>query len=149
MAEEKIDGAVKWLMKRLMETSAESFELAFARYETSEREAALAQARRLTESEDPAERELGERLRAEVMKVQQNPASLMLDAPGGNGLAHDPLSLSPSPSSPAAASPSPGPEEDVAAKRGGRPSRPSPEQNHRPQAAETPAKRGPGRPRKS
>ncbi len=49
MPDENIDGAVKWLMKRLMETTAESFDLAIARYETSEREAALAQARRLME----------------------------------------------------------------------------------------------------
>ena len=81
MADENIDGAVKWLMKRLMQTTAESFDLAFARYETSEREAALAQARRLMESEDPAERELGERLKAEVLKEQRHSSGLMLEGP--------------------------------------------------------------------
>ena len=112
---EDIDGAVKWLMKRLMEASAESFDLAFARYEASEREAALAQARRLIESQDPAERELGERLRAEVLKEQkQHVPALMVDGPAGNGVA-DPLSRLPSPSSPGAATPLPAPEAPQAA----------------------------------
>jgi len=106
MAEENVDGAVKWLMKRLMETSAETFELAFARYETSEREAALAQARRLMDSDDPAEKELGLRLKAEVLKEHRDTSGHMLEAPGGNGVVHDPLLHSPFPSSGVAALPS-------------------------------------------
>lgn len=150
MAEENIDGAVKWLMKRLMETSTETFELAFARYETSEREAALAQARRLMESSDPDEKVLGERLKAEVMKEGGRSAPLMLEASGGNGFGHDPLLPSPLPSSPTAALPSPEPVKVEAAKRRGRPQKPKepqPEKKHRPQSS-PPAKRGPGRPRK-
>ena len=142
---EDIDGAVKWLMKRLMEASAESFDLAFARYETSEREAALAQARRLIESQDPAERELGERLRAEVLKEQkQHVPALMVDGPAGNGVA-DPLSRLPSPSSPGVATSLPAPEasQPPKKKRGRPPKDPTlktKEQAQRP---------GPGRPPKS
>src|SRR5262245_60571006 len=91
MAEE-IDGAVKWLMKRLMETTAESFHLAFVRYESSEREAALAQARRLLDSDDPSERALGERLKDEVLTQARLTSELIVESP--NGVISDPLSLS-------------------------------------------------------
>jgi hypothetical protein len=144
---EDIDGAVKWLMKRLMQTTAESFELAFARYETSEREAALAQARRLMESQDPAEREIGERLQAEVLKEQTHSSGLMPAGPEVNGVGADPLSRSPLPSLPAAATPSPA-SAGPTAKRRGRPPQPQLGHNHQPQPSK-PAKRGPGRPPKS
>src|SRR4051812_33168380 len=88
---------VRRLMMQLMEASAETFELAFARHDTSEREATLVQARRLLESEDPVEKELGERLKAIVMKEQRPSGDLVLNAPGRNGIATDPLLPSPLP----------------------------------------------------
>lgn len=154
MADENIDGAVKYLMKRLMESTAKNFDLAFARYETSELEAALAQARRLMESEDAAERELGERLKAEILDQQRRPGppGLVLDVTGGNGVAHDPLSPSPSPSLPAAATPSPAPEQESTATPSGRSPKslagPDPQAQAQPQPSQPP-KRGRGRPPKN
>ncbi|MDG3008383.1 hypothetical protein [Paludisphaera mucosa] len=55
-------------MKQLIEVSTDKIQLAFTRYGTSKWETALAQARRLMDLDDPDERVLGERLRAEVMK---------------------------------------------------------------------------------
>ena len=145
---EDIDGAVKWLMKRLMQTTAESFELAFAKYETSEREAALAYARRLMESQDPAEQQLGERLKAEVLK--EGPAGdLILEGPVGDGAPTNPFSSSPRRLLPAMATPSPAAEAPPKKKGPGRPRK---DQSNPPPPSpqgQAPAKRGPGRRPKS
>lgn len=144
---EDIDGAVKWLMKRLMQTTAESFELAFAKYETSEREAALAYARRLIDSEDSAEHELGKRLQAEVMKEQGPGGQLILEGPEGDGAPTNPFFSSPQRLLPATATVSPAEEktpEPLPTKRG--PGRPRRDETG---PSQPPAKRGPGRPRNS
>jgi hypothetical protein len=86
------EDAVKWMMQRLMASTAESFELALARFDAREREAALAHAKRLIGSDDPAERELGERLRDGVLQAKTVPLDrLFASGEGADDIS--PLSL--------------------------------------------------------
>jgi hypothetical protein len=97
------DEMVRWMMERLMKSTAENFELALARFDAAEREQALAQARRLLGSDDLAERELGERLQSEILHVQALPPERVLELQQGSGGALVPLSLPSSGALPAGA----------------------------------------------
>lgn len=94
------DEMVRWMMERLMKSTAENFELALARFDAAEREQALSQARHLLVSEDPAERELGERLKAEILRVQALPPERVLELERGQEGTLAPLSLPSSGASP-------------------------------------------------
>lgn len=101
------DEMVRWMMQRLMASTAQSFDLALSRFNAAEREAALAHARTLLDSDDPAERQLGEQLKAEITRVSSMPYEQVIEAtaleasPQGNGVTLPPLSLLSSESSPA------------------------------------------------
>lgn len=64
--DEKIGGAFRWLMNRLMHVS------------------------RLMDSDNPAEQQLGRRLKAEVLKEEGFTAARVNELPGTDGLASDP-----------------------------------------------------------
>ena len=138
-----INDAVKAMMQRLLQSAAESFELAVARFDANERQAALAHARVLKDSQDPAERLLGERLEAEVLRAPINATAVVLEAPQGSGEITHPLSLASSPVLPAAATSSAAPGDGEPKKRGR--GRPRKEEQPPPE----PEKRGPGRPPKA
>jgi hypothetical protein len=94
---------VQWMMQRLMRSTAESFDLALSRFDASEQEEALEHARRLLASEDPAERELGERLKAAVARTGTPGVEVSVRTPEGQGGNTHPLSLMSSGSSAATA----------------------------------------------
>lgn len=95
------DEMVRWMMERLMKSTADNFELALACYDAKGREEALAQAKRLIESEDLATRALGERLQAEILSAPISlPDQLVQGGSEGQGDSLLPLSLPSSPHSP-------------------------------------------------
>lgn len=139
------DEMIEWMMKRLMASTAQSFDLALARFDAKEREVALAHARTLIESADPDERELGERLKAEIARAASVPYGRMLDVPQSNGDPISPLSLASSASSPGGDTSSNG-------ELGNRSAQPSPPDPSTPGSTSTlngqPSRRPRGRPRK-
>lgn len=121
--DDRIGQAVRCVMEQLAQAAVQTFDVAAARFETAERQAGLAQARRLRASDDPAERVLGERLEARILHQEPLPAEIVVDVVESAGVDVGPLSPRSSQPLPEAATGSP--------------------------ALERPKRRGPGRPRKS
>lgn len=87
------DDVVRHMVERLMTSAAESFDLAVARFDANERQAALAHARELLQSSDPSERALGRRLEDEVLHSGNHTPGQLIDAREGQGGTLGPLSL--------------------------------------------------------
>ena len=131
-----------------------NLDVAAARYEAAERQAGLAEARKLKGSSDPGERALGEDLEARILQGQPLPLDLVVDVPEANGAALDPLSARSSQALPGVALALPALEQKEAEPKKRGPGRPrNSETNHQlaasPPLEPIPPRRGPGRPRKS
>jgi hypothetical protein len=131
-----------------------NLDVAAARYEAAERQAGLAEARKLKASSDPGEKALGEELEARILQGQPLPLDFVVDGPEANGATLDPLPARSSQALPGAALGLPALEHKEAEPKTRGPGRPrKSESNHQlapsPPLEPTPPRPGPGRPRKN